>query len=217
METEKTNFFTIIKENSRKIMLAGVLALIATLIVSFVIHNDFLLTNSFALEAERNNALTYFVKYFVIYIGIFLFALGVVFHNKYTLMLFCYCYLTLLFFLFFIKGIMADPVPQNRSLSELKMIDFSINPAGLDGLNVTMPILVYPILAYLMKDKKRAFKLGLIGIILIEPIQLLTNFGNFDINDTYENLVGYLFGVILYFVIYRIVMRIKPRQQNGSN
>lgn len=107
---------------------------------------------------------------------------------------------------------MVDPMPQNRSLSELKMLDFSLNPAGLDGLNLTMPILVYPILAYLMQDKKRAFKVGLIGIVLIEPIQLVTNFGNFDINDTYENLVGYLFGVILYFVVCKVIIKIKANR-----
>lgn len=198
--------------NKNKLIIAAILAFLVTLIVVYIANNDFLLTNSFALEEERNNLLTYFVKYFVIYIGIFFFSLGLVLHDKHTLRFFCCSYLTLLFFLFFIKGIMVDPMPQNRSLNELKMLDFSLNPTGLDGLNLTMPILVYPILAYLMKDKKRAFKVGLIGIILIEPIQLVTNFGNFDINDTYENLVGYLFGVILYFVVYKVFIKIKANR-----
>lgn len=209
----KSNFLLFIRENKNKLLAAGILAFIATLIVCYIISNSFLLTNSFALEETHNNTITYFVKYSVIYIGIFFFSLGLVYHNKYTLILFCYSYLTLLFFLFFIKGIIIEDIPRNIPNINDLAINFSMLFTGAldDNLNVIMPILVYPILDYLMKNKKKAFLVGLALIILIEPIQLLTNFGAFDVNDFYQNLIGYLFGVLIYFIIYYIYKNKKDK------
>lgn len=193
-------------ENYKQLAVAFILSVILTGIVCYIIFNNFFLTNSFAMEENINNFFTYFVKIGVIFIGVYFFSLSVVLHNKKSVKLLCYCYLTLLLFLFFIKGIYLDKPDRGLPDPEALIINFSIlGPLDLDNkLNIIMPIPVYAILVYLLKNRKKAFIIGLIFIILIEPIQLITNFGNFAIDDSYHNTLGYLLGVLLYFIFYYI-------------
>ncbi|MBO8434652.1 MAG: VanZ family protein [Tyzzerella sp.] len=79
------------------------------------------------------------------------------------------------------------------------------------SIAITVPM--YPLVSFNVTDvfsKKSYFIIPLIFIILIEPIQLLTNivtrFPNWviDIDDLILNLIGYLIGFILTKIAYKI-------------
>lgn len=204
MNIKKPN--TLIKFKKNQLIIANILSIIIFLFITYLIFKSDFLTDGFKMQVVHNNFFTYFIKLLVIFIGIYCFTLAVVLHNKYTLTLFCYCYLMLLFFLFFIKGAVIDAEPQEFvNLGSMLKPDFSSLFIGLDDyLNFIMPIPLYAILTYIFKYKGRAFLIGIILIVLIEPIQLITNLGAFDSKDFHQNMLGYLLGCLIYLILYYI-------------
>ena len=89
---------------------------------------------------------------------------------------------------------------------KIKIINIIGNIAAFVPMGVLLPIIKNNI------GIKKIVIIGLIGTVSIEVIQYITGVGASDVDDVILNVLGTVFGYLIYYLTAQIIGKIKPKE-----